>query len=170
MLNLSLAAIARGGAEARWEIPADHPLWEGAGLTLLEPVRVRLEARPIGDGGVLLRGRLQTALQLACRRCLGFLTYRIDEPLELLFEPLAAGERDALEGEVYPLPERGAELELSEVLREQLLLHVPEYVLCDEACRGLCPHCGADRNRTACSCVPERGPSPWDALKNLKFD
>ena len=65
---------------------------------------------------------------------------------------------------------RGNEIDLREPLREQLLLHLPEYVACREECRGLCPHCGANRNETECGCVSERLPGPWDALKNVKFD
>ena len=56
------------------------------------------------------------------------------------------------------------------VLREQLLLRVPAYVVCREECRGLCPQCGANLNETTCACEPEQAASPWDALKKLKFD
>ena len=38
--------------------------------------------------------------------------------------------------------------------REELALAVDAFPLCREDCRGLCPRCGADLNRGACSCVP----------------
>jgi uncharacterized protein len=170
MLNLSLAAIARGGQRAQWEVPPDDPLWNGTGLRLLAPLRLAVEATPIGDAGVLVRGRLRTVVELECRRCVGPVPHELDEPIELLFEPLAEEEAVELGGEVYALPMRGVELALGEPLREQLLLLTPEYVVCGEACRGLCPQCGADRNRDPCACVPERAPSAWDALKDIKFD
>jgi uncharacterized protein len=59
---------------------------------------------------------------------------------------------------------------LTVAVREQVLLQVPQFTLCREECRGLCPTCGADLNEGACECVPEQGASPWDALKDVKFD
>jgi uncharacterized protein len=97
--------------------------------------------------------------------------YDIDEAVDLLFEPIRdEDEAAALSGEVYPLPPRGDQVDLLPALREQLLLRVPDHVVCDEACRGLCPQCGTDLNRAACSCVPETAPGPWEALRKLKFD
>jgi uncharacterized protein len=170
MLNLSLAAISRGGARAQWEVPRDHPLWEGSGLALLEPVQVEVEAQPMGDRAVLVRGRISTQLEGSCRRCLAAVRVEVDEPIDLLFEELAEDEADELVGEVYPLAGRSDDLDLGEPMREQLLLHAPGYVVCSEDCRGLCPRCGADLNRTACDCVPEPEAGPWDALKKIKFD
>jgi len=47
---------------------------------------------------------------------------------------------------------------------------VPQFTLCREECRGLCPQCGTNLNDGACECVPEQASSPWDALKNVEFD
>ena len=170
MLNLSLAAISRGEARAQWEIPLDDALWEGSGLALLEPVRVEVEARDVGESGVLVRGRIRTRVQAECRRCLSSVVAEVDEPIDLLFEQVDEDAKESLAGEVYPLPSRGAELNLSDPEREQVLLHAPDYLLCREECRGLCPKCGANRNEISCECAPEEGASPWAALKNIKFD
>jgi uncharacterized protein len=170
MLNLSLAAVYRGGARAQWEVPRDHPLWEGAAIALADAVRVEVEANPMGEGAVLVRGQIRTRVEDTCRRCLTPVEVQVDEAIDLLFEELSEEEADELAGEVYPIPARGDELDLAEPLREQLLLHLPGHVLCTEACRGLCAHCGADLNRTACDCVDEPEAGAWDALKKIKFD
>jgi uncharacterized protein len=169
MLNFSLATISRAGQRARWEVPLDYPLWEGLGIDLIEPVIVEVEAQPMGTG-VLVRGRIRSAVRRECRRCVKPVDHPIDEPVDLLFEPLQSEEEEELAGEVYALPARGDQLDLSEPIREQLLLHVPDFVVCDEACRGLCPQCGSDLNETDCNCVPTSVPGPWDALKKIKFD
>lgn len=169
MLNLSLNEVARGDVVVRGEIAPDDPVWEGDRLRLREPVRVDLVARSVGEG-VLVRGQLRARLEMECRRCLKEVSTEVDETVDLLFEPLAAEEEEALGGEVYPLPPRGDVIDLTPAVREQLLLQVPEFVVCSEACRGLCPQCGADLNQGSCDCVPEASPSPWDALKNVKFD
>ena len=168
MLNLNRAALARQDIRVEGEIPLDDPIWEGMELGLLEPLRVELAATAVGDG-VWVHGHIRTRVALNCRRCLAPVEWAIEEPVSLLFESLDESEALELEGELYPLP-RGNEIDLREPLREQLLLHLPDYVACREECRGLCPHCGANRNETECGCVAARVPGPWDALKNVKFD
>jgi uncharacterized protein len=168
MLKVSLKALERGEVALREQVAPDDPMWEGAGVTLAAPLDVDLTARSVGEG-VLVRGRLRTTVRLACRRCLTEVEREVDETVDLLFEPLADLEDDA-DGEVYPLPPRGDTLDLGEAVREQLLLRAPLFALCREACRGLCPRCGADLNAEDCDCVPEPAESPWDALKNVKFD
>jgi uncharacterized protein len=169
MLNLSLTAVARGEVRVAGEIPPEEPLFDGMNLTLREPARIELDARPVGEG-VLVRGRVQALVELECRRCVAAVPHRIDEQIDLLYEDLDAEEEGDLAGEVYPLPRRGDDLDLRPALREQILLNVPEFVLCNDACRGLCPQCGADLNVSSCDCGPEERSSPWDALKNVKLD
>jgi uncharacterized protein len=168
MLKVSLKALERGEVAIREQVAPDDALWEGAGVTLSRPLEVELAARSVGEG-VLVRGRLRTAVRLACRRCLTQVEREIDDTVDLLFEPIEDGEDDA-DGEVYPLPPRGDTLDLGDAVREQLLLRAPAFALCTEACRGLCARCGADLNQGECDCVPEAAESPWDALRNVKFD
>jgi uncharacterized protein len=168
MLKVSLTALDRGEVHIREQVPPDDPMWDGAELTLAEPLDVDLTAREVGEG-VFVRGRLRTTVRLACRRCLSSVEQPVDDIVDLLYMTLDAEDEEA-EGEVYPLPARGDELDLREAVREQLLLRAPQFALCREECRGLCPTCGADRNQEECGCVPEPAASPWAALKNVTFD
>ena len=59
-------------------------------------------------------------------------------------------------------------LSLKEVVREQILLNLPEQVFCMEDCKGLCQKCGANRNLINCSCEEKEIDPRWSALKNLK--
>ena len=49
---------------------------------------------------------------------------------------------------------RDGVLDIGDLLREQFQLALPMKPLCSEACRGLCPQCGANLNRTECGCAP----------------
>jgi uncharacterized protein len=166
---LSLTELSRGEGRVVDGISPDDPLWEGLEIVLLEPVRVDLRAQFVGDG-VLVRGRIHARLERECRRCLAPVPIEVDDDVTLLYEPLSGEDEDQLDGEVYPLPERGDELDLRPALREQLLLRVPDFVVCSESCRGLCPTCGTNLNDTTCECVPATAESPWAELKKLKFD
>jgi len=169
MLNLSLSAVMRGPVQIQEEVPADHDVWKGSGLSLENPVRLDLEARSVGEG-VLVRGEIETKLASECRRCLEPVSVRMKDTIDLLYEPLTGDEEAELGGEVYALPLVGDTLDLGPAIREQLLLRVPGFVLCADSCRGLCPQCGVNRNENVCKCVPERAESPLAALKDIKFD
>src|SRR4051794_19400285 len=168
MLHFSLAAVDRGEVALREEVPPDHPMWTDAGVELARPLQVELTAREVGDGG-LLRGSPRTAVRHACRRCLAPGEHGVDEHVDLVFAAPMEDE-GADDGEVYPLPPRADTLDLTDAVREQVVLAAPEFALCREECRGLCPTCGTDLNQGACDCVPEAAPTPWDALKNVTFD
>ncbi|HEU4562628.1 MAG TPA: DUF177 domain-containing protein [Longimicrobium sp.] len=169
MLHLNLAAVDRGEVRLKEQVPPDHPMWEGTGVELAAPLEVDLTANEVGDG-VLVRGTLSTTVRTACRRCVEPVEQEVREDVYLLFASPVEGEDDVDDGEVYPLPARGDDLDLTDAVREQVLLQVPQFALCREECRGLCPQCGTNLNEGACECVPEQAGSPWDALKNVKFE
>jgi len=168
MLKVDLAGLDREEARLREQVPTDSDFWNETELKPVEPLEVDLVARSVGDG-VLVRGRIRAAVEQECRRCLSPVIQRVDDTVDMYFSEIGPDEEE-IEGEVYPMPVRGAELDLTEAVREQVLLRVPEFAVCREDCRGFCPQCGKNLNEGDCDCVPEAPPSPWDALKQVKFD
>ena len=166
---LNLTSVERAPVRLREEVPVDHPVWAESGIVLNEPLRVDLEGMVVGEG-VLVRGEIETEVAADCRRCLTPAPVRIRDRIGLLFEPLGEEDEEALDGELYPLPTQGDKLDLTDALREQLTLRIPDYVVCSETCRGLCPTCGAELNHASCDCVPEPETGSWDALKKIEFD
>jgi uncharacterized protein len=169
MLKLDLVRLDRQRrARLDDELPADDPIWAGTGVDLARPLDVRLEAQQVGHD-VVVRGRLEGAVRMECRRCLRAVEVPIDEEVAVLYQ--AGVDRvEAEESEVYPLPERGSELDLAPMVREQVLLAVPAFAICRESCRGLCPTCGKDLNEGPCDCRPAQVDDRWAALRRLKSD
>src|SRR4030065_807420 len=62
----------------------------------------------------------------------------------------------------------GGGIEVADIFREQVALALPTKVLCREDCRGICPHCGADRNRAGGDCHGETRQGPFDVLKTMR--
>ena len=58
-------------------------------------------------------------------------------------------------------------IDLGEVMREQFFLALPMKPLCRPECKGLCPICGANRNRQECGCREEWVDPRLAGLKNL---
>lgn len=43
-------------------------------------------------------------------------------------------------------------LDITDDLRQEILIRVPAKVLCDKDCKGLCPTCGNNLNHLQCDC------------------
>ena len=57
------------------------------------------------------------------------------------------------------------QVDLATMLREQVILATPMQPLCDEACLGLCPDCGQDRNEGPCRCSEECRSTPFTIMR-----
>ncbi len=114
------------------------------------PIHYRLRVVVVTDE-LLVDGTLQAPLWLRCRRCdcafsglLGNLAYHYDQS-------------------VLSAPEY---VDLTDDIREAIILAFPSYPICDPACKGLCPQCGANWNETTCECKPPAD-NRWAALGGL---
>ena len=56
-------------------------------------------------------------------------------------------------------------IDLAAILSEQVQLQIPFQPLCNEACKGLCPECGANLNLGRCACDRIKRESPFSVLK-----
>jgi uncharacterized protein len=150
------------------DLPADDPLWNELEATFQGPVTLRLDVQQAG-ADVVVRGRLEAIAVLPCRRCLKQVRQELDEELTFIFRS-GVGATEAEAEDSYALPARGQELDLTRPVREHVLLAVPQYVICDEACRGLCPRCGTNLNESTCDCVVEEDDPRWTVLKRLRSE
>jgi uncharacterized protein len=81
-------------------------------------------------------------------------------------EEVEITEEEELDVEYYS--ER--EIPLRDLAIEQVQLSIPMKPLCDDRCLGLCPHCGANRNREGCSCEAAGADERWGALRDLRVE
>ncbi|MGH7815576.1 MAG: YceD family protein [Candidatus Binataceae bacterium] len=121
---------------------------------------------------LFLSGDLRAPAMAVCARCAEEFAAPGGRPFKLVMSPKAAGADtnselriDDLEFSLYA----GDEIDLSPLVREQILLALPTRPLCREDCRGLCPHCGVNLNRAECGCRAENHDPRWTALLSLKL-
>lgn len=166
-------AVAGLPLRAALERPEDDP----------EPGKLRADLDLYTESGnVFVRGRLAGWIEVACSRCVEAASVKVDEELAVTYMPAAqaraleaeaeaAAEEDddaVVEGEdVYPMADD--EVDLAPMLREQVILAVPFAPLCREACEGLCPRCGKNRNLEPCPCPTEVPDPRLAALGNIKL-
>ena len=141
-------------------------------LRLIEPVSVEGRIRRKGEE-VELGGKLRTKISVPCGRCLKSVELPIDVEFAERFTPAVSWKNE----EQHELSEDdlnlavfdGEAIELDELVREEIILALPGHVLCDEACKGLCPACGANLNLGSCDCESKQIDSRWEKLKDLRF-
>lgn len=69
---------------------------------------------------------------------------------------------------VHPVSPENQSVDLTEDVREAILLVLPAHPVCRSTCKGVCPRCGANRNMGACNCQRETDVR-WGSLDDLQF-
>lgn len=116
----------------------------------LEPLTGRVTLMRTAQG-VLARGRLDTRVELACARCLEPTSATVSIEVADEFQPtidVNSGHfrPESLEAEEALRIDEHHILDLTEVVRQSLLVALPMHPVCRTECRGLCPVCGESRN------------------------
>lgn len=100
---------------------------------------------------LMVTGRVEVPVRCVCSRCARVFDSRVVEPAFAFDKAF----RDPTEV-----------VDLTDEIRESVLLAMPPYPLCREDCKGLCPVCGRDLNRDRCHCQAPVA-TPWDALDRI---
>lgn len=126
--------------------------------------------------GLLVQGDIEADVTMECSRCLTELNLPVDASLEEQFQPTV----DIVTG----MPVHRAEYEddqafeidpnhlmdLSEPVRQALLVALPMKPLCREDCKGICPECGANLNEVDCGHTSEPEDNRWSGLAVLRIE
>ena len=111
---------------------------------------VAVEGEVVNTGRLLeVSGTIRAAVCYQCSRCLDEFHAELELPF---FERFKEAEQSESDTEDEFACFQGDELELSELVRESILLAQPISTVCSENCRGLCIKCGTNLNRSECSC------------------
>jgi uncharacterized protein len=109
-----------------------------------------------------LSGNWKTTIQCTCRRCNVRFRQRVEGGNLRDFR--VAKKCGGYEDDVLPSP---GKVNLLDVLREDVWLSLNPFPLCRLDCKGLCPRCGHNMNKGACTCQQEDPGHPFAALKKL---
>jgi uncharacterized protein len=110
-----------------------------------------------------VQGTLLSAVEGECRRCLTSIEVRIDLTIEELF---------ALHTHKHSKSEfiigDDAVLDLTPLIREEIIINTPLAPLCKPDCAGLCPQCGQNLNLARCNCETSDIDPRFAILMHLK--
>jgi uncharacterized protein len=123
---------------------------------------------------ILFKGNISTEMEMVCSRCLEPLRYPVHTwiashyiPDQEAGTPQADVELHASDVEVETYSDN--RIDLTQAVYDQMILSLPLVRLCRVDCRGICSHCGIDRNKQSCTCSEQDSIDPRLAvLKTLK--
>jgi uncharacterized protein len=123
------------------------------------------------DRGILVWGIMAADIELTCSRCLSQFRCPVKMNIEEEYFPTI----NVVSGMAIPLPDDPGSftvneqniLDLTEAIRQYVLLAIPMKPLCREDCAGLCPTCGCNLNQLSCNCLTKPVDPRWAVLSRL---
>ena len=120
-----------------------------------------------------VKGRIDCMVHGECCRCLAPTDVTVHADMQRLVQRREAAdeELEAVRDQEMDILDPGAkEMDLKEHMRDEIILELPQQLYCREDCKGLCPTCGHDLNRSACACTGEMVDTRWAALGDIRFE
>jgi uncharacterized protein len=119
---------------------------------------------------IALKAKIQAQGTFTCDRCTAPFNLKL-LPEYRMFYVADDSDAESLDpSEVQVIPTGLPIIDLTDDVRQTVLLSVPLKLLCRIDCRGLCPDCGTDLNTGTCICTGENADSRWDELRGLQTD
>jgi len=144
---------------------------DGEGITLDGKIEFKGEAERFA-GKPHIRGEIEADITLDCTRCLEPIARHLEIPFEDVFvgadDQASSDDNEIALDDLDESPAVEGKVNIAEIVREQILLAMPDQAYCREDCKGLCPKCGANRNLIDCNCADDDIDPRWAALKSLR--
>jgi uncharacterized protein len=165
-MHILIKGLSSGGHSQTCQESADALGFDEEQHRFAKPIRAQFKLQKVGQQ-IVCRGLVSSTVELECSRCLTPVEKDISEEMTLLlsFSPAESGE--TAEGELKIIPPGADRVDVTEEVRQTVLLAMPVKPLCSAQCQGLCPRCGADLNQEGCNCARQEGDPRWRSLQKL---
>ena len=155
MLKIVIGQISASGSSFSGEMPSSIlELDDESSFRAHKPIFFDFFLQVISME-LIVNGKVTTEIELVCSRCGEFFSTSIQ-----LSSFLRA----------YELTPTTDVVDITEGIREEILLEIPGFPLCATTCKGRCPHCGVNRNQERCVCAPTDEHGVWNDLNQLNLD
>lgn len=135
------------GESIKFDYPMDLSDYELFSIhPFITPVNVKGEVFNRA-GIVTIKYTSSFTLKLNCDRCLESFERKFQIPSEQILVTKLSNDNEEF------LLVKDFKLDIDELCLSDILLNLPSKLLCSPDCKGLCPKCGANLNRTDCLCV-----------------
>ncbi len=141
-MKLNLTQLKEDNTYMNLETSVNPDNIEFLGRQVKMPLDFSLEMNIIGEEKELFfTGNIKGEFVLKCSRCLKEFKEHVNAKLE------------------FSIPRKDiddfGEVDISEYIKENLILAIPIKALCRQDCEGICSICGQNLNKGDCDCVQE---------------
>ena len=169
-MRIELASLERGHGSFNHSYSTDELALDDDRVRVIVPPVVSGEIRQKGQG-LRVTGKVTGRVQVECDRCLKAVELGVDSKFDVDYvtaeDYQAQQEAELTEADLDLSIFDGETLDVDELVKEELLLAVPDHVVCNTDCKGMCAVCGADKNSVDCDCENRQVDPRWAGLEKL---
>lgn len=162
-MKIQVGTLSQGEHTYTFQAPAADI---GLGSEFPEDVRVTVSLEKTSSE-IMLKARLQISGTFACDRCVARFSLSLSPSYRMYYVWDHASSQGLDPSEVQVVQPGLSVIDISDDVRQTILLAVPLKLLCREDCRGLCAGCGVNLNSEACRCEAAGTDQRWDSLRSL---
>jgi uncharacterized protein len=185
-MRVNIDEIREAGLLRSWDVAreqlddmvaGDRAGYRARGIAHVDAELEKIERR------VRISASAKAEVTVPCGRCLTPVSLDVPVEFELTLVPAEQqlDEEAGEDGDHGPVggsfaPEDAEEetysgkvIDLDPIVREQVLLALPGYPVCQDGCKGLCTVCGANLNERECGCDRHVPDPRWAGLKDVKL-
>lgn len=137
-------------------------------LNLKSDLKTSVEVMRVDEGFNARLVDMEIEVEVPCDRCLKLYaqpihissvdrTYFLEKPLQ--YDDV---------NDLFLVDKKHLTINISEMLRQEIILHFPTNLVCSSGCKGLCKICGKDKNKSKCKCKEEKIDEGYKPLSKLK--
>lgn len=151
LLNLT-DIFTSEGKEVTKDIPVEMTEFRCrlGSFQVIAELPVQLKMSNLGVGKALVAGTGEITLQMFCDRCLT----EVPVKLQLAFSREISS-KDRMDSEAAEENQdvmREDQLDVEALINSEILMNLPDKVLCRPDCKGICKQCGQNLNEGTCGC------------------
>ena len=175
ILNIDLEDLRSGSYKVEGRIQA-HQLkfTDATEIAFSGPLVLRVRISTTDWLTYYVSGSICFKVAGECLRCLKDITHEQRTKISGVFAfPAAIARLNLTEQQlgdegIFSLESAQKTIDLTDLVRESVIIGYPRFLRCSEDCKGLCPVCGCNLNEKNCNCQ-QKGIDPrWAKLAELK--
>lgn len=151
LLNLTDIFTSEGKVTTK-DVPVDMTEFQCrmGSFQVIDKSPVQLTMSNLGVGKALVVGSGEITLQMYCDRCLTEVPVKLQLAFSREVSSKEAG--DSLLEEENQDVMQDSQLNVEALINSEILMNLPDKVLCKPDCKGICRQCGQNLNEGACGC------------------
>ncbi len=127
----------------------------------------KIEIMRIEDGLNVVARNIEVNPKSNCAKCLKAFAPKVKVAFAERQFNINKPDKVEDENDIYLINMKNYTIDVTEMLRQEIILHFPAISVCSTSCKGLCAYCGKNKNLAKCTCS-EPDEADFEENKPLK--